>query len=97
MEIRIPMTLQSANSYKELKASLRQLELSVHHAQKAVESAEKNGVVVTEDSFMNYDHPWLRITTELDVREGKVSKEIGEVCDNYYEQLQNVELVINLN
>jgi flagellar biosynthesis chaperone FliJ len=42
MEIRIPLNVGiSSNTYKELKSQLKQLELSVHHAQKAVESAKK--------------------------------------------------------
>lgn len=96
MEIRIPLDLYSANSYKELKSSLRQLELSVHHAQKAVESAEDMGVEVTENLFINFDHPFLRTSTKIDSAKEPMTSTDG-ITDNYYEELQNVELVINLN
>lgn len=50
MQIKIPLILPDTQNgtYEELKASLKQLELSVHHAQKAVESAEKNGIVLAD-------------------------------------------------
>lgn len=46
MEIKIPLILPNTKegTYAGLRASLKQLELSVHHAQKAVESAERNGI-----------------------------------------------------
>ena len=46
MEIKIPLILPSTKegTYEELKASLKQLELSVHHAQKSLEAAEQNGI-----------------------------------------------------
>ena len=46
MEIKIPLILPDTRegTYAELKASLKQLELSVHHAQKAVEAAERDGI-----------------------------------------------------
>jgi len=50
MEIKIPLILPDTKNgtYKELKASLKQLELSVHHAQKSVESSERDGIELVE-------------------------------------------------
>lgn len=81
MELIIPLPNScSANTYAELKAYLKQLELSVHYAQKSVESAEQNGVPVTEDLIVTWQHPSL----------------IEELVDNNYEELQSIELKIIL-
>ena len=49
MRIQIPLYVpEKVNSYQSMKGALKQLELSVHHAQKAVESAEKEGVSLEE-------------------------------------------------
>lgn len=81
MEINIPLPSDySINTYKELKNYLKQLELAVHHAQKAVESAENNGIEVTEDTFVCFRHPGLD----------------SEIADNNHEELQHVTLQINL-
>lgn len=82
MEILITLPASSSiNTYKELKAYLKQLELAVHHAQKSVDSAEENGVLMTDSSFANFEHKSLS----------------EEMQDDFYEELQNVELRISLN
>lgn len=82
MEINIPLPHDfSINTYKELRTYLKQLELAVHYAQKVVENAEKDGVQITEDAHVCFDHPSL----EEDSR------------SNMYEELQNVSLQIYLN
>ncbi len=81
MEITIPLPHDfSINTYKELKNYLKQFELCIHHAQKAVENAEKEGLEVTESSFVCFEHPGLS----------------QEESDSMYENLQNVQLKINL-
>lgn len=60
MQINIPFPREfSANTYQELKSVLKQFELVVHHAQKAVDNAEKDGIEISEDSFICFKHPLL--------------------------------------
>lgn len=102
MEIKIPLNVgSSANTYQELKSQLKQLELSVHHAQKAIESAEKEGVEMTEDAFICYEYPALetslKIDSKSDENDDRLGKEVMEnFIDNYYDELQSPELRINL-
>lgn len=102
MEIKIPLNIGgSANTYQELKSQLKQLELSVHHAQKAIESAEKEGVEITEDAFICYEYPSLESVLKIDSKDEKNSGRLGQelmgnFIDNYYEELQSPELRINL-
>lgn len=102
MEIIIPLPESSTtNTYKELKGYLKQLELAVHHAQKAVENAENTGIEITEDSFVCFTHPSLESSLRFDSEkdennERTVGKELANFCDNYYDELQHIELRINL-
>ena len=102
MEIRIPLNVGgSANTYQELKSQLKQLELSVHHAQKAIESAEKEGVKITEDAFICYDYPMLSSSMKLESENSNNDSLLGKevmknFMDNFYDELQEPELRINL-
>jgi hypothetical protein len=97
MEIRIPLNVGGlANTYKELKSQLKQLELSVHHAQKAIESAEKEGVKISQNAFICYEYPALASSLELDKEKGEVITDPLSILDNYYDELQYPELRINL-
>lgn len=88
MEIIIPLPQNSsANTYKELMSYLKQFELAVHHAQKSIEHAEKDGVVLSEDSYICFEHP------SLEHIEGE---EYKGFTTNFYEELQHIELKINL-
>lgn len=90
MQILISLPQSSdANTYQDIKAYLKQLELAVTHAQKSVESAEKNGIEVTENASVFFEHPGLAGLTEI---KGKPE----EFTSNYYDELQSVELKINL-
>jgi len=81
MEIHIPLPESfTLNTYAEMRSYLKQLELAVHHAQKSIEHAEKDGVVLTDDSYISFEHPSL----------DKQSR------DDLYDELQNVELKIVL-
>lgn len=81
MEITIPLPNSfSISTYSELKNYLKQLELCVHHAQKAMENAEEEGLKVTENAYVCFEHPSLS------------EKQRGED----YDELQNVELHINI-
>ncbi len=95
MQILIPLPQSSsANTYQELKSYLKQLELAVHHAQKSVESAEKEGVEITEDSSISFEHPLLE---KIDIHKNNLQIEILEDFEcNFYDELQNIQLRINL-
>jgi len=103
MEIIIPLPRSSsANTYKELMGYLKQFELAIHHAQKAVENAENTGIKITEESFVVFIHPALQRNISIDLEnqefDGKLGKDVlGSFEENYYDELQNVELHINLN
>lgn len=90
MTINIPFPYDSsASSYPGIKSFLKQLELAVHHAQKAVENAEKDGIKISEDSFVAFYYPSLEYLDEF-------KGEPKDFTSNYYEELQRVELKIVL-
>ncbi len=81
MEIIIPLPSSSSiNTYGELNAYLKQLELAVHYAQKSVKNAEDMGLKISEDTFTCFNFPSLA----------------AEIEDNNYSELQSIELKINL-
>lgn len=81
MEIKIPLPYaQSTNTYEELMAYLKQLELAVHYAQKSVRNAQDMGIEITEDCYTKFEHPELP----------------EDVSDNYSGELLNLELRIVL-
>ena len=96
INIRLPEYEYSENkNYASIKSYLKQLELCVHHAQKSVESAEKEGIEITDNSYVNFKHPGLeRLSSDNDTPE--VKSELDNFTDNYYEQLQSIELSIYL-
>lgn len=98
MDIKIPLTLYSntTGDYKGINSILKQLELSIHHAQKAVESAEKNGVEISEDSYVVFEYSSLVSSLKLDEHKKEIPTTSTNFMDNYYEELQNPELVIHL-
>ncbi len=97
MEITIPLpeNTSSLGSYKALQGYLKQLELAIHHAQKAVQNAEETGIEITEDCFAEFLHPSLinGVEDNLDVKD--ITPKIFE--DNLWEYLQLVELHINIH
>ncbi len=81
MEINISLPSSSSlNTFKEMKGYLKQLELALHHAQKSVESAEEQGITLTDDSFICFRHRSLPEKEQ----------------DDLYDELQHIELQINL-
>ena len=93
MTITIPFPTDfDASTYPEIKSFLKQMELVIHHAQKSVENAEKDGVEITEDSYVCFDHPMLE-DGNLDEKELETMR--GFTTD-HYEDLQKVELKIVL-
>ena len=97
MEIIIPLPQigSSASTYKELNSYLKQLELAVHNAQKSIESAEKDGVELSEDAYIIFEHPSLENSVRADgLKEN--DEVLKNFTDNYYDELQDVQLKINL-
>lgn len=82
MEIIIPLPNLNSDvkDYQGLRIYLKQLETAVHYAQKSVENAEKEGVEVSEDCFVEFQHPSIE-----DDKKGEM-----------YEELQSVSLRISL-
>ena len=98
MEIIIPLPQidSSANTYKELNSYLKQLELAIHHAQKSIESAERDGVEISEDAYIIFEHPLLESSVKADgIKEN--DEGLKNFIDNYFDELQYVELKINLS
>ena len=102
MEIIIPLPQSSmVNTYKGLKGYLKQLELAIHHAQKAVDNAEESGIEITDDCYVIYGHAGLESSINLDIKDKNIDKRLGKevlenFMDNYHEDLQNIELEIHL-
>ena len=93
MTIKIPLPQSySSNTYQELKSYLKQFELAVHHAQKAIESAEKEGVELTEDCNISFSH---RLLEKIDINQSDIDI-FKDFESNFYEELQDIELEINL-
>lgn len=86
MEIRIPLpTSYTINTYKELYNYLKQLELAIHHAQKACEQAEKSEIKLTEDCIVAFGFPQFK-----EMRD----ENAVDLQEKYYDELQNVQLEI---
>lgn len=96
MEIKISLPqCPPVNTYKDLTSYLKQLELAVHHAQKSIEHAEKDGVEITDNAFIIFSHPSLGSNTLADGKKENNSA-LENFTDNYYEELQDIELHLNL-
>ena len=97
MEIIISLPeCREARTYTQLQGYLKQLELAIHHAQKAVENAEKSEVEISEDTFAVFEHPSLESSLRIDEKKEEIPNNADNFLDNYYEELQNIELRINL-
>ena|SRR3990167_8749999 len=98
MEIKITLPeCQGVSTYKQLQGYLKQLELAVHHAQKAVENAENSGVEISESAFAVFEHPQLEMSLKYDEEKNAMPEKASAFLDNYYAELQNIELRINLD
>ncbi len=109
MQIKISLpnpTNSSINTYSEIKGYLKQLELAVHHAQKAVESYKKDTGVeeITEDSWLtlapDYLSDILKTEAVKAIKEKKVDTFVKNLAedglDDYYEEKQYLDLTIEL-
>jgi len=76
MDIKVNLPKPENTTGKDIKSFLRQMELSVHHLQKAVEQLETDGLL-TEATYIIYRYPVLesiqnegKVITEDDLDEG---------------------------
>ena len=98
MEIKISLPeYQGGGTYKHLQGYLKQFELAVHHAQKAVQNAEESGVEISEDSFVTFNYPGLESSLRNDEKKDEIPNKADNFIDHYYEELQNIELRINID
>lgn len=90
----IKISLPNPTDYKGkggIKQFLRQLELSVHHAQKAYEEIEKDDMF-TEDAFVAYRFPRVGSFYDLEQdNEGFVKVHVDDESSDF----QNIEIEIS--
>ena len=79
-------------TYTGLKGYLKQLELAVHHAQKSVEHFEKDNVLMSEDSYIQFQLPMMVDS----LKDNGISSDTIDafMSNEEFESLQNVELKI---
>lgn len=91
----IKIRLPNPNNYQEnIKGFLRQLELSVHHAQKSFEQLEKDKMI-DGNSFITYRFPEVGLYQryELD-KENNPDSYVKVHVDEESNQFQNIEIEI---
>lgn len=89
MDIRVSLPKPEDTTGKEIKKFLRQLELTVHHLQKAVEEMEKEGDL-TENTFIIYRFPLMNLNDRESDDEGYVRVHV----DDESSKMQDIELEI---
>lgn len=90
IKISLPKPLEYDGEYKGIKSFLKQLELCVHHCQKALEEMEKNGELGS-DSFVVYRFPSLDIQGRKQDANGNVLVHVDEES----ESMQEIEIEIH--
>lgn len=83
--MQIKINLPEMNYEMTIPQYLKQLELAVHHAQKAYQSAEKD-IKITENAAVWFELPAIEAFLRT---EGRDENEL-------YEESQNIVLVLNL-
>lgn len=63
-----------------MKSFLRQMELSVHHAQKSLEQLESDGMI-SEESFITFRHPRMELYDREQDDKGYVKVHVDEEGD----------------
>jgi len=89
MDIRVSLPKPEDTTGKEIKHFLRQMELTIHHLQKAVEEMEKEGEL-TEDTFIVYRFPKMNLYDKKSDNEGFVKVHV----DDETNKMQDIELEI---
>lgn len=90
----IKIALPNPNESDGIKQFLRQLELSVHHAQKAIEEEEKsNGpeTITGEEAYAIFRFPLIDLYEREQDGQGFVKVHVDEEATN----MQEIEIKIN--
>jgi len=74
---------------KEMRHFLKQMELTIHHAQKALEQLEKDDML-GEDSYITYRHPQMDLYNREQDKEGNVKVHVDEES----EEMNDIEIEI---
>jgi len=90
MDIRVSLPKPGDTTGKEIKHFLRQMELSVHHLQKAVEEIEKEKEL-DENCYITYRFPLMNLYEREQDGEGFAKVHVDEENDEM--QLIEVEIV----
>lgn len=86
----IKIRLPNPNDYQgNIKGFLRQLELSVHHAQKSYEQLEKDELI-SDETFCTYRHPSVNLYDRESDSDGYVKVHVDEESN----QFLNIEIEI---
>lgn len=97
MEILIPLPESSEGStYKELKSHLKQMELAVHHAQKSVEQAEKDGIEISDSSFITFQHPRIDYATRTYAESEESDQQKIKALKNFEEYFSDPLLSVSI-
>ena len=89
MDIKVSLPKPNDTCGKSIQSFLRQMELSIHHLQKAVEEMEKDGLL-TDTTYIMYRFPFL----ERQYKYGEEDNATVHV-DDTADAMQEVELEIN--
>lgn len=89
MDIKVSLPKPNDTTGEEIKRFLRQMELTVHHLQKVVEQAEKDGTL-GENTFIIYRFPKINLYGRESDSEGFVKVHADEETD----QMQEIEVEI---
>lgn len=89
MDIKVSLPKPADTCGQDIKAFLRQLELSVHHLQKSVEEMEKNGEL-TENTYIIYRFPLMDLYNREQNENGCVDVHVDEETDG----MQAIEVEI---
>lgn len=81
--------IDGTKRYEQMKAFLRQLELSVHHAQKSLEQMKADDMI-GEDSFITFRHPQMDLYDRESDDKGFVKVHVDEEGD----QMLDIEIEI---
>ncbi len=87
MDIKVSLPKPENITGKEIKSFLRQMELSLHHLEKAVEQMDTDGLL-TENTYILFHFPHLERQWTKDNDNAKVH------VDENAEEMQEVELEI---
>jgi len=80
----IKISLPNPNEYENIEGFLRQLELTVHHAQKAYEQLEKDDMI-TEDTYITFRFPKVNLYSREYDDKGFAKVHVDEETNQFLE------------